>query len=135
MKKLLRPKVLDISMTSGKLTNGENAGKLIPTTFSSAITEFTDCFEYRIPKCKISNFLRIYFSFAYYTCCCPFRFTANPNGWFSIKTWKPQQVSLIKPLIDFYPFSNTVGLYTGCMCFPAHFWNSAARDGASEDPS
>lgn len=41
---------------------------------------------------KTGNLLKIYFDFAFYTGCSPFRFKKDQRGFYTIKTWKVQQV-------------------------------------------
>lgn len=39
-----------------------------------------------------TNFLTVYFNFAFFLCSCPFRFVRDEHGWFSVRTLLPQKI-------------------------------------------
>lgn len=40
----------------------------------------------------LTNFLTVYFNFAYFIFCCPFRVVSDENGWFTARTSIPQKI-------------------------------------------
>lgn len=40
----------------------------------------------------LTNFITVYFNFAYFLCCCPFRVISDDSGWFTVRTCIPQKI-------------------------------------------
>ncbi len=47
----------------------------------------------KIKSLDLTNFIKVYFNFAYFLCCCPFRIISDDSGWFTVRTCTPQKIA------------------------------------------
>ncbi|CAL8110852.1 unnamed protein product [Orchesella dallaii] len=88
IKRLMTPS-LKIDVNSNSF--GPKISHLIALGGQNENCESAHSCDYPRPRNRLSNLIKIYFDFAYYSCCSPFHFVSDNNDWFVIKTWKPQQ--------------------------------------------